>query len=180
MYPQNCIPHPPFNSVPRALAAWLTETGPLTAKLLKTGRPFTVTVLEQGLNIGLDDEVTHLGLQAKQALYARHVALKLDAIPVIVARSLTRLDCPFFRQTVLNRGSRSLGLTLFNRDYTIMRQALSLHEIDPNHPLFSTLARPNDPYRATHYPLRRSRFIWQNEILLLYEILLPALQGFQP
>lgn len=169
-------PTPPALSP--ALLGCLTEPGSLTERLMLCGHDFAVTVLAQGDDRVHDDEATLLGLPAGAPLYARHVALTLDDTPVVVARSVTRPGCPAW-QPILDRGSRSLGFTLFGGHAGIVRQPLAYREIDATHPLFA-LAHAHDPASANVYPARRSRFLLVNTPLIVCEVFLPALERFLP
>lgn len=165
-------------SLPPALSSCLTEPGSLTERLMNCGHTFAVRVLAQGDDRVHADEVELLGLPAGTALYARHVALTLDDTPVVVARSVTRLACPAWHP-ILQRGSRSLGFTLFGGHAGIVREPLAYREIDATHPLFA-LAQAHDPASANLYPARRSRFLLANTPLIVCELFLPALERFLP
>jgi chorismate--pyruvate lyase len=104
------LPQPP--ALPPALLGFVTEPGSLTERLLATGHRFAVQPLSQGSSAAHADEPALLGIAPDQQLYARHVLLTLDEVPVVYARSIARLDCPVW-QPILDRGSRSLGFTLF-------------------------------------------------------------------
>ncbi|WP_232219826.1 chorismate lyase [Pseudogulbenkiania sp. MAI-1] len=165
-------------SLPPALLDCLTEPGSLTERLMSYGHDFAVTVLEQGDSRVHDDEAALLGLPVGAPLYARHVALTLDDTPVVVARSVTRLGCPAWHP-ILQRGSRSLGFTLFGGHAGIVREPLAYRELDATHPLFA-LAHAHDPASAHSYPARRSRFLLVNTPLIVCEVFLPALERFLP
>jgi chorismate--pyruvate lyase len=167
-------PHPP-RAAP-ALTRWLTDQGSLTERLIATGQPFSVRVLHQGADSAQDDEAALIGLAPGAGLHARQVALELDGLCVVVARSITRLDSRSWI-SLLERGRRSLGLTLFGPDHRIVRKPLLYREIQPDHPLF-ILARGQDPSQATRYPARRSNFILDGAALNVCEIFLPALENF--
>lgn len=156
------------------LARCIVDDGSLTACLMATGRAFAVRVLNQGEGPAHPDEADCLDILPGTLLYAREVALLLDDIPVVVARSIARADC---RQwlPVLQRGSRSLGLTLFGHDSRIIRAPIRYREIDASHPLFA-LAHGVDPTAAARYPARRSNFLQEHAALNVCEIFLPALK----
>jgi chorismate lyase len=152
----------------------LSGQGSLTERLIATGRAFAVTVLYQGLSEVRQDEHELIGEAAGAGVLARHVALSLDGVPVVVARSIARRHCPIW-QPVLQRGSRSLGLTLFGADSPIVRAPMHYLDLDAGHPLFP-LARGLDPTGGTHYRARRSNFILDGAALNVCEIFLPALE----
>lgn len=156
------------------LARCIVDDGSLTACLMATGRAFAVRVLNQGESPAHPDEAACLDIAPGTLLYAREVALELDGIPVVVARSIARADC---RQwlPVLQRGSRSLGLTLFGRESRIIRAPMYYRELVAGHPLFA-LARGVDPSAAPRYPARRSNFLQGHAALNVCEVFLPALK----
>ncbi|WP_229804907.1 chorismate--pyruvate lyase family protein [Paludibacterium paludis] len=162
--------------VPPRLSGFLTETGSLTARLLATGEPFAVNLLPRENDLALPDELELFGLSTPTALNVRHVALTLAGVPVVVARSLSRPACPVW-SPILDRGRRSLGLTLFSGDMPVVREPLRYRRLEEDHWLFG-LARRHDEASAGHYPARRSRFLLDGEILTVCEVFLPALERF--
>lgn len=154
----------------------LLGTGSLTERLVATGHAFAVTVLYQGLSEVRQDEHDLIGAPSGAALLARHVALTLDGQAVVVARSIARAHCPVW-QPVLQRGSRSLGLTLFGADSRIERAPMHYRDIEAGHPLFA-LARGFDTAPTARYPARRSNFILDGAALNVCEVFLPALEVF--
>jgi len=158
------------------LSTWLADTGSLTERLQGTGQPFSVSLLWQGLNLPFPDEPQLLATEPGTEIYVRHVALMLGAIPVIFARSITAPHNQYWRE-VLERGNRSLGLTLFGSQGNIKRHALLYRAIQPDHPLF-ILAAGQDNTQASRYPARRSNFIHADNILNVCEVFLPALKEF--
>jgi chorismate--pyruvate lyase len=165
---------PPSPSAP--LCDWLCDQGSLTDRLIHTGHVFSVTVLTQGTDSTAEDEAQLIRTAPGSPLYARHVVLSLDSTPVVVARSITLAHCSCWRP-ILERGSRSLGLTLFDPNSPIIREAMLYCVIDPRHPLF-TLAAAHDPSSAAHYPARRSNFALEGTVMNVCEIFLPALEHF--
>lgn len=163
--------------VPRTrLTDWLTDTGSLTERLTATGHRFSVSVLQQGPAQASHDEMALLGVSAGEVIYARHVALLLEQTPVVVARSITRADSTHWLP-ILQRGKRSLGLTLFGQDSEIIREALFYTEVRSGHPLYP-LAAQSDPGQADCYAARRSNFVLNEQVMNVCEIFLPALEGF--
>jgi len=158
------------------LRDWLTDLGSLTERLMATGRSFSVEVLQQTQLAAHPDEAELIGVVTGSTLYARHVALALDQTVVVVARSITRLNCPSWTP-ILQRGNRSLGLTLFDQNNGIRREVMLYRDLEIGHPLFS-LARQHDASHAEHYPARRSNFILNGAALNVCEIFLPALESF--
>jgi len=154
----------------------LTGQGSLTERLVATGHAFAVSVLYQGLSEVRQDEHALVGENAGSAVMARHVILLLDDTPVVVARSIARRHCPVW-QPILQRGSRSLGLTLFGPDSPIQRAPMHYRELDTRHPLFA-FARGHDAWHATCYAARRSNFVLDGAALNVCEVFLPALKEF--
>ena len=159
-----------------AVHTLMTSTGSLTEKLIATGHPFAVELLYQGPSQATADEAGLLGDDAQSWVYARQVALSLDSVMVVVARSIIRSDCPVWLP-VLQRGNRSLGLTLFGPDSEqIQRGPLHYQQLNSG-PLF-TLARLHDPDPQRQYLARRSSFMLDHCALNVCEVFLPALETF--
>ncbi|BEV73501.1 MULTISPECIES: chorismate lyase [unclassified Paludibacterium] len=165
---------PPHTSA--LLQPWLTDSTSLTERLMATGREFAVRVLYQGPSVAASDEADLVGAAAGSPLSARHVALTLDGVCVVVARSIIRPGCPVW-EPILQRGSRSLGLTLFSQDSAIIRQPLRYRELQPGHPLFA-LVRGQDMEEAPRYAARRSTFLLDGAALNVCEAFLPVLETF--
>ena len=155
-----------------ALQELVTEPGSLTERLMATGHQFGVVVQEQGPSTAHADEHSALGLPADSLLYARHVLLTLDGTPVVYARSIARLDCPVW-QPILDRGSRSLGLTLFGGLTSLQRDALHYQQLPSQHPL-AHASQSHQP----GLPARRCRFVLDQAPMMVCEVFLPALEGF--
>lgn len=160
------------------LLPFLTETGSLTALLIDTGREFSVQVRRQDVLALHSDELSLLGALAGDAGYVREVTLQLDGVPVVVARSVTGVDCPRWRQ-VLERGARSLGYTLFGELTEVEREPLQYAWLDAGHPLYRTAAEYERSF-ASRYPARRSRFLLDGMPLIVCETFLPSLLEMLP
>ncbi len=163
-------PAPPV--LPDSVLDCLTEPGSLSLRLQASGRRFAVRVLQQGVNQTLQDEADALDAAPHSPAYARHVLLTLDDIPVVYARSVARPGCPHWLP-VLERGSRSLGLTLFGELPELRRDPLRYGLLDASHPLAAAAAQTQT---AACYPARRCRFLLHGSPLLLTELFLPALK----
>jgi chorismate--pyruvate lyase len=135
-----------------------------------------VRVLYQGPSCAAPDEADLVGSEAGAPLVARHVALSLDGMCVVVARSIARSGCPAW-EPILARGNRSLGQTLFGANRSIIREPLHYSELHAGHPLF-TLARGQDLEESPSYAARRSNFILDDAALNVCEIFLPVLESF--
>ncbi|MXR37773.1 chorismate lyase [Rhodobacteraceae bacterium CH30] len=163
--------HPPATTP--AIAACLSEPGSLTERLLASGRRFDVQVLFQSDNTALDQEAVLLGIAPHAVLHARHVLLLLDGIPVVMARSVCRSACPQW-SALLDRGSRSLGLTLFGGLPQLVRGPLrfnTLQQPDALHALVQAHSQ------AEQLPARRCLFTLHDAPLLVSEIFLPELES---
>lgn len=158
---------------PPAIAGCLAEPGSLTDRLVATGRRFTVTPLFLGADIAHPDEAVPLALAAGAPVFARHVALALDGTVVVVARSLCPADCPVW-PPILDRGGRSLGLTLFAPGSSVARGALAFATLRAGHPLYA-LAAGAAGLTGT-VPARRCRFVRDGAALTVAEAFLPVLE----
>lgn len=159
--------------VPEAMRACLMEPGSLTERLIATRQVFAVEPLLLGESTAHPDEAAALGLDRGAEVTARHVALTLDGVTVVVARSYCRLGCPIW-QPILDRGSRSLGFTLFSGEVELSRAALEFCVVTAGHPLFELARQRSAP--AAGYPARRCRFILDGAPLYVCEAFLPALE----
>lgn len=156
-----------------AIAACLTEAGSLTERLMASGRRFGIHALYQGNNTAFSAETSLLAIAPQAMLYARHVVLLLDDIPVVVARSVCRPACPQWSR-LLDRGSQSLGTTLFGGLPALERGALQ----------FSTQQAPDALHKlASAYTAaetlvaRRCLFTLHDAPLLVSEVFLPELEN---
>lgn len=152
----------------------LMEPGSLTERLVASGRRFSVRVRWFGPDPAAPDEAPLLGFSAGAPMTVRHVALQLDGEDCVVARSFCRLDCPVW-QPILDRGGRSLGLTLFSGEVPLVRGELEYALPAPGHPL-NELAAECEP-SVLGYPARRCRFVLDGAPLVVCEAFLPALEA---
>jgi len=150
----------------------LTEPGSLTDRLIATKHEFTVTLLRFGEDVAAPDEAHLVGIRPGDAITSRHVALSLGGQRVVMARSFCRRACKTW-YPILNRGSNSLGLTLFSSGVDLVRSALEFATIVPDHPLF-TLAQEGEI--AASFSARRCRFEMQDAPLVVCEVFLPGLE----
>jgi chorismate--pyruvate lyase len=166
---------PPY--CPPGLAEFVTESGSLTDRLIATGLRFAVELLYLGPDRASRDEASLLDMPVDSPVLARHVALSLDRGVVVVARSLCRVGCTTW-EPVLDRGGRSLGLTLFGDGADIARGTLSYCDVAAPHPLVD-LAHAYSP-DTLRFPARRCRFSRQGARLIVQEVFLPALATLTP
>jgi len=164
--------------VASALIPFLTEPGSLTTRLIDTGLSFSVQVRAQGSQLSYPDETQALIETTSAPVYVREVTLYLDHTPVVIARSVTRLDCARWRE-VLARGARSLGFTLFGELTEVEREPLHYALLDATHPLYSSVAALQ-AHAEPRYPARRSRFMLDGTPLLVCEVFLPELLSLLP
>lgn len=150
----------------------LTEPGSLTDRLIATKHEFTVTLLRFGEDVAAPDEAHLVGIRPGDAITRRHVALSLGGQRVVMARSFCRRACKTW-YPILNRGSNSLGLTLFSSGVDLVRNALEFATVGPDHPLF-TLAQEGEI--AASFSARRCRFEMQDAPLVVCEVFLPGLE----
>jgi chorismate--pyruvate lyase len=152
----------------------LMESGSLTERLVGSGRRFSVRVLWFGPDAAASDEAPQLGLATGAPMTVRHVALQLDGEDCVVARSFCRLDCPVW-QPILDRGGRSLGLTLFSGEVALIRGELEYALPPSGHPLHELAAACDAS--AAGYPARRCRFVLDGAPLVVCEAFLPSLDA---
>ncbi|MEN9774957.1 MAG: chorismate--pyruvate lyase [Pseudomonadota bacterium] len=163
--------------VPAALRAFLLEPGSLTDRLMATGARFAVRPLKLGVDRADPHEAAALGVASNAVILARHVALSLNDTVVVVARSVCRPACPTWA-AVLDRGGRSLGLSLFAPDAPVSRGSLTFAHLADAHPL-AQLAKGFEPSN-TPYPARACRFSQDGAPLLVTEAFLLSLERFPP
>jgi chorismate--pyruvate lyase len=151
----------------------LTEPESLTDRLIASGRRFAVDVLFLGPDAAAEGEAEQVGIPPDGQVFARHVALTLDGMTVVVARSYCRLGCPVWTP-ILDRGSRSLGFTLFSGEVPTRRGPLQFRLTKAGDVLF-TLARQRDS-ASDSYPARRCRFELDGAGMVVCEVFLPSLE----
>lgn len=164
---------------------WLAAPGSLTARVRRHGERFEVRLLAQGAAPWLPDERRALRPARPQgATHAREVALCLDGVPVVLARSV--LDPAVLRgpwQALLGLGTRPLAELLFH-DRRMRRSPLAIERIGRSGPLRRRLERlarcaglPPDGLGAAPLWARSSVFERHGARLRVMEVFLPALQG---
>lgn len=153
---------------------YLTEPGSLTARLMATGYEFTVSVQIQEIDTCLPDEQSLLPAHPQHLAYVRRVVLSLNSTPVVYARSVIQVDCPVWRP-ILERGNRSLGLTLFSGLSELKRRPLHYADLTAEHPLHQAAMayHPQDSYQA-----RRCCFEMYGAPLIVTEVFLSTLERF--
>ncbi|WP_246542730.1 chorismate--pyruvate lyase family protein [Paludibacterium yongneupense] len=159
-------------AAPPKVLGCLTEPGSLTERLRASGHRFAVELQALGSVVPHPDECGLFG--DGKRLWARQVTLTLDDVPVVIARSLCREDCPQWLP-ILDRGARSLGLTLFGEGRPIVRQRLHYTMLTPAHPWHARAAALGV---ADAVPARRCGFELAGRPLYVCEAFLPALETF--
>ena len=165
---------------------WLAAPGSLTARVRRHGARFEVRVLDQGDAAWLPDERDALRPERPRgAAHAREVALCLDGVPVVLARSV--IDPAVLRgpwQALFGLGTRPLAELLFE-DRRMRRSPLSIERIGRAGPLrrrIERLARraglgPVTGLGAEPLWARSSVFERHGARLRVMEVFLPALLG---
>ena len=161
-------------AVSSGLRPYLLEPGSLTDRLIATGLTFSVTLVFLGPEIANNEEAQQLGIPQGSPVFARHVRLSLNHVPVVVARSVCRLDCRIW-PPILDRGGRSLGLTLFAPESGVTRNSLRYTRLQPPDPLSALAGIGNSD--NVELPARCGRFLKDDAALLVTEAFLPALEG---
>lgn len=161
------------SAAPDATRGCLLEPGSLTERLMRNCRIFAVELLHLGPDVAYPDEAAPIGVAPGERMSVRHVALTLDGISVVTARSFCRENCPTWFP-ILDRGGRSLGFTLFSGEVALTRGRLEFAEVRAGHPLFE-LARTRAPGVA-RFAARRCRFELDGAPLMVCEVFLPALE----
>ncbi|MBY6031156.1 chorismate lyase [Halomonas denitrificans] len=142
---------------------WLASRDSLTERLMAAageGR-FHVRLLDQYLGQPWPDEAEALGLAAGQQAWLREVALCVDEVPWVVARSVaprvSDQQAPF-----AGLGENSLGSWLFQQP-DLRRSPIEI----------SRISRPIHGYRGIWQ--RRSLFCHGGWVMLVQESFLPAM-----
>jgi chorismate--pyruvate lyase len=160
----------------RALRAWLTAAGSLTARLIAHSAAFRVQRLRQRSALCLSDEARSLRMRRPGRVWEREVLLRCDGAPVVFAHTVVPLsnsatDWPLFKAL----GERSLGTTLFY-DPLVRRGQLEFARLRAGHPLVrrarAALGASAPP--ATVYYARRCLYRRHQGTLLVTEVFLPA------
>lgn len=159
--------------IPDLYADWLLYSGSLTERLIATGQTFAVAHPHLTQDFALPDEAAALGLAARHPVWCREVALTLNGVPVIHARSVTAADQAYW-PPILDRGGRSLGLTLFGEP-RIQRGELECCTLQSPQPLYlAAHDRVSTPMPPSLWA-RRCTFWQQQQGLLVQEVFLPTL-----
>ena len=162
------------NPIRGKLRRWLQASGSLSARLAATGERFTVQVLNQGRQSLTVDEARALGAGAR-AGYAREVLLRVDGVPLVFARSVTRhVDSVGAWRSLRGLGARPLADVLFNRA-GMVRSPLTFARLAQTSRLQRHVQACWQAATGQHkvcaaFPARRSVFVWHGAALLVMEV----------
>ncbi|MEN9867370.1 MAG: hypothetical protein RL748_2960 [Pseudomonadota bacterium] len=164
------------------MAAWLSDRGSLTAKLIAHSQQFRVQCLHQWQAPCLSDEMQVLGLGsavsgARRRVIEREVLLRCNEQPVVFAHTAVPLSCtasdwPLFKTL----GNRSLGTTLFD-DPQVLRGQLQYARLRHGHPLARRASLATGMNLPPQLLARRSLFWRKRGMLLVTEVFLPTLDS---
>ncbi|MBV5297245.1 MAG: chorismate lyase [Rhodoferax sp.] len=163
------------NPVRGKLRRWLQAPGSLSARLAATGERFTVQVLNQRRQSLTVDEARALGSAGGRAGYAREVLLRVDDVPLVFARSVTRhVDSVGAWRSLRGLGSRPLADVLFNRAGMVRSQLafarLAQGSRLQRHVQACWQAATGQRSVRAAFPARRSVFVWHGAALLVMEV----------
>lgn len=171
---------------------WLSRPGALTAGLRKLGT-LDLVVLRETPSLSTTDEAHALGVTPSTLLWSREIAMQIEGVMIIVARSVT----PITASQGVWRGIRQLGsrplADILYRDHRVSRLAFEFarcHRHDPlakiaqevaegvtsqTHPLAQATSRQSDNLLHSHlFWARRSVFVRAKQHLLVSECFLPS------
>lgn len=157
---------------------WLLKNGALTHGLRELGQ-FSLSVLHEGITMPAVDELTALGLNTHDLVWAREVCMSIGDTECVLARTVTPLSASHSTwQGIRGLGSRPLADLLYD-DRRIDRTPFeTCHAMRPHR--FATLARHltsgDHPQRPDLGRLwaRRSVFYRYHDPLLVAECFLPS------
>lgn len=163
------LPHPALTTIQKQ---WLMRAGALTAGLRSFGALKLRVLAEYPSGLPLD-EASGLLRPHRSPIWVREVAMSIDDVDCVVARSVTPLIASHgIWQGVRRLQSRPLADILYN-DRSIIRSAFEVCQITRLTPIYKICVKvttePNSRLLA-----RRSVFWRQNTPLLVAECFLPA------
>jgi chorismate--pyruvate lyase len=169
----------------RALAAWLSAPGSLSAQLASAFGSLRVQRLYQGRGRAGRDEAAALGLAVGQRVHVREVILRCDGRALVSARTVVEpaaLEGPWRALTGL--GSRSLAELLFH-DTGVRRSPLAYARIRltdaRGRRLMASWRRATlEDWPAPHAWARHAVYLRRGRPLLVTEVFSPAVQEALP
>ncbi len=165
--------------VPDAVADWLFDPGSLTRRLVALCRDgFRVAVIRQGWGRPLLNEATRLGLPVSQVALIREVQLYCGDTPWVYARTvIPHTTLRGAQRHLAHLGTRPLGAVLF-ADPGLRREEVEVACMTPRHRLFHTAVQGLGETPDAIWG-RRSVFYTGGRPLLVNEVFLPTLVGFE-
>jgi chorismate--pyruvate lyase len=153
----------------RGRRPWLLDEGSLTRRLVDSGQRFRVQRLHQGWGTPRHSEQRTLGCPRRGAALIREVALLLDEVPVVFARSVFPYRSLCGSLAHLRRlEASSLGAILFS-DPSMRRSPFRVACLAPHSAYLPPALRQPEPAWA-----RRSVFSVAGQRLLVSEVFLAA------
>ncbi|GLR26121.1 chorismate--pyruvate lyase family protein [Limnobacter litoralis] len=155
---------------------WAKTRGSLTRKLVSTGGRFEVEPVRQGLQALTGRDAWHLDLAGRPKVQARLVRLRLNGVPVVLAKTVVQVkgvrnDWPFWR----GLGRRSLGTALFS-DPMVQRGPLYFARLPARQAWIKALALP-DVCPVSGWYVRCARYLRKPGAtpMWVFEVFVPAL-----
>ena len=157
------------------LHAWLADPGSLTRSVIASCRgSFRVDLIDQARGSALPSESALLAAGPAQATLIRQVRLYCGVDAWVFARTLIPLRSLRGPVHALSRlGRRPLGAVLFS-DPTTRRLRVEVARITPRHRLFAP-ATAHLGRRPRAICGRRTLFDFRGDLILVYELFLPAI-----
>lgn len=163
-------------SWPEWAQRWAKTKGSLTRELLSTGRVFEVEPVVQALQTLPGRDAWHLGLAGQPRVRARLVRLRLDGVPVVLAKTVVQVrggrnDWSFWR----GLGKRSLGSALF-ADPQVQRGPLFFARLPARHAWVKALAM-DGVQRHSGWYARCAKYVRKPGAtpMWVFEVFVPAL-----
>lgn len=166
--------HQPTPSLRPLQKQWLTRPGALT-KALRTLGPLNLRVLAEYSEGATPQEASLLGCQPLSPVWIREIAMDIQGLDCVVARSITPLAASHSTWQGMRRlRSRPLADILYE-DSAIARSDFEVARLTRYAPLFRTVQKLGEKtITPSKLIARRSVFWRQGEPLLVAECFLPA------
>ena len=148
-----------------AFSILLNSCGSMTKELESIGNKFSVEILKCEL---VND------------IYYRHVLLKLNSIAVVIATGKCSIHNQYLYSLLYNANTQPIGKFIFAENSNINRAKIKITEIlatEANSPIITTELQKNYA-NAQQFWQRISKFTYQEETLILEEIILPEVGQF--
>ncbi len=152
---------------------WLMRPGALTSALRQVGKLELRVLTEKVRSLPREDSRL-VGLPAGQPVWVREIAMRLNGLDCIVARSLTPLRASHgVWQGIRRLRTRPLADMLYH-DVSIQRSDFEVARLARRCALFQTVRRNLSASAALPLLARRSVFWRHGQALLVSEAFLPA------